>query len=318
MIQGETQTPSQHDTAGEVMAGEAEMRSTKIAVLATAQAILAYDEKRSTQLRCLCDSGAQVNLIALQCANELNLKIYPTTDSVIGIGGHEMTIGVTFARVHDRHGRDMNLPAQFVVVRKLPAQIPSSPLEVDVKGKIPETELAGPAFREPAPIQVLLGAGAWARIVEGGLRRLTSGLIAQHTRLGWTIFGENAEERSMLCHITQVATDQSLDAALRRLWEADSIEPREHFLSPDEKWCEDHFAKTHYRDHDGRYTTTLSIKPGGPRLGSSFNLAAQRFRSLERRFAREPEMAAKYIEFMKEYESLDHMRAMPELNPPNE
>lgn len=283
-------------------------------MLATAQVILGYNQALSASMRCLCDSGAQINLITLHCAETLKLKIYPTAEAVVGIGGQERTIGTTFARIHDRHGQDIDMPAQFIVVRSLPERIPSLPLDINVSGTIPEEDLADPTFCTPAPIDVLLGAGAWGSIIKEELRQLAGGLVAQGTRLGWTIFGNNAEEQSMLCHITQVATDERLEAALKRLWEADVIEPREHFITPAEKWCEDHFAATHYRDPTGRYVTTISIKPNAAQLGNSYNLAAQRFRSLERRFARVPEMATKYIDFMREYEALGHMRPMEPLN----
>lgn len=78
-------------------------------------------------------------------------------------------------------------------------------------------------------------------------------------------------------------------------------------MTPEEKWCETNFETTHYRDAAGRYVTTLSLKPNDSALGQSYQAAAQRFAALERRLQRDPELAEKYIGFMREYEALGHM-----------
>ncbi|XP_011858572.1 PREDICTED: uncharacterized protein LOC105556109 [Vollenhovia emeryi] len=61
------------------------------------------------------------------------------------------------------------------------------------------------------------------------------------------------------------------------------------------------------RNEVGRYEVSLPFK-GDPReLGESFGAAYGRLRSLERRFRRNKELYASYVQFMRDYESAGHM-----------
>lgn len=254
--------------------------SLTTAVLATAQIKLHYNDFTTPNIRCLCDSGAQINLITLKCALDSRLKIHPSSEQIVGIGGTERVIGVTFARIYDRHSHDINLPARFIVITKIALNLPSAPLEVHTKGIVDDDKLADAQFKTPGTIDALLGAGIWARIVRPGLSRLEDGLTAQLTELGWLVFGENAEEEAMHCHMLQASPDSELNKALERLWRSDEVEPHNQNMTPEDKWCEDNFNSTHHRDASGRYVTTLSLKPDDALLGQSYQAAAQRFASL--------------------------------------
>ncbi|XP_053968638.1 uncharacterized protein LOC128870065 [Anastrepha ludens] len=58
---------------------------------------------------------------------------------------------------------------------------------------------------------------------------------------------------------------------------------------------------------DGRYVVRLPFRQGGQPLGDSYVNARRQFSRLERRLAADPDMHAKYIAFMREYEALGHM-----------
>lgn len=87
--------------------------------------------------------------------------------------------------------------------------------------------MADAQFKTPGPVEVLLGAGVWAKIAQPSLLQLEDGLIAQLTQLGWIIFGENAEEEAMYCHMLQSSPDAELNKALERLWRSDDEEPHD-------------------------------------------------------------------------------------------
>ena len=96
------------------------------AVLATAQVKLRYNDNITETLRCLCKSGAQVNLITTRCAQDNGLKIHPSAEQIVGIGGSERVMGVTYARLHNRHAKDMNLPLRFIVVTRVALNLAST------------------------------------------------------------------------------------------------------------------------------------------------------------------------------------------------
>ncbi|XP_075213683.1 uncharacterized protein LOC142319895 [Lycorma delicatula] len=73
---------------------------------------------------------------------------------------------------------------------------------------------------------------------------------------------------------------------------------------------------TTFRDDLGRYCVQIPLKADICELGESKDSAFRRFLSLERRLSVNPEMRSQYIQFMKEYEELGHMKeiTMAEVN----
>lgn len=82
--------------------------------------------------------------------------------------------------------------------------------------------------------------------------------------------------------------------------------PEEPVKSTEEIECENLYTSTLVRQN-GRYNVSLLLKPHSE-LGESRAMALRRFHSTERRLEREPERRKTYIEFMREYEQLGHMR----------
>ncbi|XP_018405188.1 PREDICTED: uncharacterized protein LOC108781649 [Cyphomyrmex costatus] len=67
--------------------------------------------------------------------------------------------------------------------------------------------------------------------------------------------------------------------------------------------------KTHKRDQHGRFVVSLPVKEHMmKRLGNLKEIAIQRFKSLERRFKRDPQLKVEYSKFIHEYLALRHMR----------
>lgn len=262
----------------------------------------------TSNIRCLIDSGAQTNLITMSCVRRFSLNVKPEPAMILGIGGHQSTEGSIHASIYSRHGIDLQLQDEFLIVSHVFGQMPTSQLERSTEGLLEPCELADESYDIPASVDIVLGAGVCARIFNDKILKLKEGLIALHTKIGWIVFGEGAEEESLLCHMSEVTNDEQLDASLRRLWEVDQVESPANEMTPEEVWCEENFENTCYRDHDGRYVTSISIKPENLSLGESYDRAMQRFKSLEKRFQRDPVLAQQYINFMREYESLGHMR----------
>ncbi|GFR32388.1 integrase catalytic domain-containing protein [Trichonephila clavata] len=87
------------------------------------------------------------------------------------------------------------------------------------------------------------------------------------------------------------------------------------FVSDELKKCDEHFLKTMARDTNGRFCVEMPMKDNDIELGQSKSTAIRRLKLLERRFVREPHIKDKYVEFLQEYEDLDHMQRVKEEEP---
>ncbi|XP_058464968.1 uncharacterized protein LOC131438748 [Malaya genurostris] len=74
-----------------------------------------------------------------------------------------------------------------------------------------------------------------------------------------------------------------------------------------EAFVEEHFARTHTRESDGRYTVRLPFHESKPKLGDSYETASKRLDRLLIALAKNPSKREQYFQFMSEYISLGHM-----------
>ncbi|CAG7720391.1 unnamed protein product, partial [Allacma fusca] len=131
------------------------------------------------------------------------------------------------------------------------------------------------------------------------------------TKLGWILLGKVNSTKStvrsstVFSHVSQL----DLDKTLQRFWELEDTESARVFTN-DEQVCEEHFAKTHHRDSNGRYVVRLPFRQTHP-LGNSRIAALRRLRSIERKLEANEEIRIQYHKFMNEYISLGHMQLVP-------
>lgn len=119
-------------------------------------------------------------------------------------------------------------------------------------------ELADPEFSAQDPVELLLGADAYARLVLPGLRRGGSDEpIVQQTQLGWIILGAVGISNPSSVSSLQCSTVDDLNALVRRFGEQEELPRSPVPLSLEDKECEEHFVRTHGRDSSGRYIVTL-------------------------------------------------------------
>ncbi|UYV71706.1 hypothetical protein LAZ67_9000089, partial [Cordylochernes scorpioides] len=135
-------------------------------------------------------------------------------------------------------------------------------------------------------IEVLIGADIAGRLLTDDQRRISSGLVAIRTKLGWTVMGkipptEVRDDISSLC----VTTLLSLD--LENLWKLDAIgvsdaevEKKTQSLQAE---MEEHFAHTTTRDIEGRYEVALPWVQDKERIPSNRDLAENQLRSVRRK-----------------------------------
>jgi len=86
-------------------------------------------------------------------------------------------------------------------------------------------------------------------------------------------------------------------------------------LSPEEQACETLFQKTTRRDDNDRFIVSIPFKSSTDKLGDSKELALQRLRLLENKLQRNETLRHQYIDFMRSYKELGHMKKIEDDSP---
>ncbi|UYV69429.1 hypothetical protein LAZ67_6003549, partial [Cordylochernes scorpioides] len=135
-------------------------------------------------------------------------------------------------------------------------------------------------------IEVLIGADIAGRLLTDAQRRISSGLVAIRTKLGWTVMGnipptEVRDDTSSPC----VTTLLSLD--LENLWKLDAIgfsdaevEKKTQSLQAE---MEEHFAHTTTRDIEGCYEVALPWVQDMEMIPTNRDLAGNQLSSVRRK-----------------------------------
>lgn len=258
------------------------------------------------QLRMICDTGAQVNLLTDAAFRKLNLIRHPNKIRVCGVGGSSV---VTMGRAklvlwHHKFHKTITA-GTFTIVDKLGLVTPIQEFsQFDI---VEETnnELADPLFHVPGQIDGILGISIMAEHLQPGLKRGPYGLVLQQTSFGWIVFGGHVAPDAIDSLVTVgIVSTTEIHRLIKKLWEIEEGD-EQLVLSPEELACEEMYQSSLVHQNQ-RYTVTMLVKPDTT-LGESRATAARRFMSLEKRFHREPEVREKYINFMREYQELGHM-----------
>ena len=103
--------------------------------------------------------------------------------------------------------------------------------------------------------------------------------------------------------------DCVLSSVLKGFWEIENNINLTSPISAEDEFCEHHFSKTTVRLPSGAYSVQLPKIDGGDAfsLGDSYQCVLQRFKSLEKKIDKNPEIKAQYSAFMSEYLFLDYM-----------
>lgn len=280
------------------------------ALLATASVRFEKEGGITTScVRALCDTGAQANLITKRSANHLGLRIKRNELLIQGVGQTSVNTvaGITRAYLRSRHDDNVRMEIQLVVVDEITTLMPNLRIRPKLPEQVDEKKLADPAFSWPARIEVLLGAGVWAEIIQDEVVRFAEGLIAQSSALGWLVFGNLRCEAVGEATIATLIADGELAFDLRQMWEVAERRGKADWTAQ-ERWCEENFKATTYRNEEGRYVVRIPIDPANIQLGDSQQIALKRFTMLEKRLERDPALRAKYCEFMEEGIAMGHFR----------
>lgn len=311
----EAPSTSQHVTSSVVKALHAS--ETKLApatvMLATAWVLVSSPNGRKVRVRALLDQGSQSSFVTESIAHTLRAPRIKVRAPVSGIGGTAAGIGraIVQLKLNSCINTENEVQCTAIVFSKLTSYVPQRSQCKASWRHLEGLEMADPEPSSGDAIQLILGADVYANILREGLRRGPIGSpIAQKTTLGWILSGPTTSGTS-----SEVATltallaneDTSLQKQLRSFWELEDI-PKCSPLNEEELACEAHFAATHKRLPDGKYSVRLPFKGVTPiNIGSSSHTAAKWLEKLQRKFTREPDLIEQYYDFMTEYIRLQHM-----------
>ncbi|XP_018311205.1 uncharacterized protein [Mycetomoellerius zeteki] len=260
--------------------------------------------------RALLDSGSQSNFVTEELVLRLGLQTRSIDISIVGVNNSCSKIKkITQVQLSSRYYA-FKITIECLVLNRITESLPSFTIDKDAF-KIPQNlPLADPEFHRSTYIDILLGAEVfWNTLCVGQIKESSDHPLLQKTLFGWVIGGEYpsraVQQRVIQCN---VAVDKpELEQLVERFWQIEQISGKT-MLTEEERECEEHFKKTYRRTSQGRFVVQLPIKTDKLQaLGSSYDAALKRFKSLELKLDRCPEMKREYTKFIQEYSELKHM-----------
>jgi len=115
--------------------------------------------------------------------------------------------------------------------------------------------------------------------------------------------------------VCNLAVNEELSSSFSRFWQIEHTD-RQTTRTPEERVCEEHFARTYKRNKEGRFIVSLPTREEYLwKIGKSRESALQRFSRLEKKFDGQPQLKREYAKFMHEYLELKHMREIQQDDP---
>ncbi|XP_063994277.1 uncharacterized protein LOC135171578 [Diachasmimorpha longicaudata] len=277
--------------------------------MVTAKLKVMNSNKSPIDCRALLDTCSTTNFITESLATSLGLPKRHFSASVGALNAITTTTKhIITATIRSRINNEERIT--FLTVPSISTMVPGQPLDRN-KIKIPvNLKLADPNFHQPAPIDMLIGTGTTLSFLGSAKRRISTegqdDLFLLQTALGWVIGGGAPTSSPPLygsCHLNN--TD-SLEFDLSKFWEIENTTEKTHFNEV-EATCEKLFKDSVTRDTTGRYIVALPFNDNISRLGTSRSRAYNRFKSCEKRFFWDADLARQYKAVIQEYIDLGHM-----------
>lgn len=266
--------------------------------------------------RALMDSGSQSNFISEELSNKLRLPSRETPIEVRGINQQVSHAVKTVNLSVSSHCNSFLTEMQCIVLPKITQNVPLIKVHT-CKLTIPKNiRLADPRFHTPQPIDLLIGAERfWDLLCVGQISLGKNQPTLQKTLLGWIVAGRfrgiKSDVNSTTCNLSSI-TD--LDVAVSKFWQVENYLDNE-VKHQEKTYCEERFEKNHIRNAEGKFIVRLPLKEEVIReFGDSKDVPLRRFKSLEKRLEGNAYLKEQYIEFIREYLRLGHMRAVQNID----
>ncbi|XP_054708411.1 uncharacterized protein LOC129218214 [Uloborus diversus] len=264
----------------------------------------------------LSDSCSDINLMTEKLADVLGLKkLLVKNLSLSGIGDHSVPIKYKVICCISNADRTFEKQIECFLVPQIAAKIPSKSFSIN-ECQIPShIVLACPNFFKSTDIKLLLNSSLFFEILRPEkLYSEDKKLIFQDSVFGYLCTNSTLQETDLInCYLTE---NSKLDTTLENFFEmesfpGDNIEPTK---TEDEKFCEEHFVRTHSRDSTGRYIVKYPMRENAESLlGFSKLTAEKRLNSIWAKLNKNNTMEILYRDFLAEYLSLGHMEEVEDV-----
>lgn len=290
------------------------MNNSNLILLSTAIVKVKNSQGQLVYCRALIDGGSQTSLITESCCKNLNLPLYESRNTILGLDNKVAAVATKRVELEfSPHFSQDIFSVNALIVKNLTCSLPNfSIAEFDLP-HIKGLQLADPSFHVSRPVDIILGGDIFYDLIQYG--KISGGPnqpSALNSKLGWLLSGristayQNENNSMYLINCHALVDSENL---ITKFWEVESI-PDGGSPSDEDQEVEKFYLEHTKRNSDGRYVVNLPFKSGNL-LGDSKVQAKRRFFSLERRFKDNPEFRNQYVKFMREYQALDHMQPIP-------
>ncbi|CAH1393303.1 unnamed protein product [Nezara viridula] len=255
-------------------------------------------------VRILIDCESQRSFISSKCVQNLGITGFTNPQALRGFGDSPIKGWEYQTRciLVPKDSLFPSLETDAVIVPNITDSIPTSPIPSD--HFINHYNLADNSFGEPGPVDFLLGADLFARILTGGCIDREGYPNVLQTVFGWVIIRPVGSHSMALDKSVSLVTsykepEDTLNITLEKFWNVEAI-PEASRTDPENVIAEDHFRSAHSRDLNGRYIGRLPFeRQVPPDLGNSYKSALNRFLKLEHRLNKVPILKEKYSTVIK-------------------
>lgn len=299
-------TSSSH--SNQISMSSQNINQTSEVLLSTALIQVMDYKGRFHTCRALLDNGSQSNMITAALCKRLGLESIPINMAIVGIGQAVSNISdkcsVVFQSIHN----NFQLTISCLILSTISENVPSTFINISSLNIPNHIRLADPHYNKPGPIDILIGAGLFYRLLSAGQISLgTHQPVLQKTCLGWVVSGPVSTQINNPKTYCNFSTDIEIQLQLAKFWELEEPPRSVSIHSKDEQACEANFVETVSRDKNGRFVVMIPLKESPTNLGASKHTALSRFQSMEAKFLKNPILKGMYCDFMSEYEQLGHM-----------
>lgn len=252
-------------------------------LLSTAVVLVIGKAGQQYPCRVLLDSGSHTSFVTEQFANLLALKKETANINISCLNDTQTKVRLKIHTQVKSRVTDYTVCLELLVVPKITGVLPTSKVDMSALAIPNGVSLADPGFHVPDKVNMLLGADVfYDMLMSGRIQLPRSAAILQETQFGWVLSGPAPTEDSQVVHsFCSTASDETVDALVRRFWEIESFGNVESPRSTVEEECVQHFEDTHERTTEGRYLVRLPFNEKKNQLGDSKRMAEKRFYGLE-------------------------------------
>ncbi|XP_076389571.1 uncharacterized protein LOC105662854 [Megachile rotundata] len=275
-------------------------------VLSTAIVNIKNKIGQYVECRALLDSGSQANFITYEMCDRLGIKLNSIDVQIAGIGGNKKISRDNVTLTIESRINNFSSTISCLLIDCITQDMPNISIDRSRISVPSHIKLADPDFDRCRPIDMLIGSGLFWHLLCVGQHKAQSNLLWQKTQLGWVLGGQIAWpiQKKLPIQKCYLVTNQELSNQLEQFWSIEHLGSNKD-IELDE--CEIHFQATTRRDVTGRYIVQIPFNEQLGKLGTSRQQAEKRFRSLEAKLLRQPDLRDQYVQFMREYENLGHM-----------